>query len=68
VWLNPDGPRRWEYTPSVGITRELVAGRMFPLTIAGLDSAIRELKRPLSVTPSAHGDMRATAVTQHSPP
>jgi hypothetical protein len=67
VWLNPDEPRRWEYTPSVGLTRELVAGRMFPLTIAGLDSAIRELKRPPSVTPSAHGDPRATDVTQHSP-
>jgi hypothetical protein len=41
---------------------------MFPLSIAGLDSAIRELKRPLSVTPSARGDTRATDVTQHSPP
>jgi hypothetical protein len=68
VWLNPEEPRRWEYTPSVGITRELVGGRMFPLTIAGLDEAIRELKRPLSLTPSAYADARATSVTQQSPP
>jgi uncharacterized protein with von Willebrand factor type A (vWA) domain len=68
VWLNPEEPRRWEYTPSVGITRDLVAGRMFPLTISGLDEAIRELKRPLSLTPSAHADTGATSVTQQSPP
>jgi hypothetical protein len=41
---------------------------MFPLTIAGLDEAIRELKRPLSLTPSAYADARATSVTQQSPP
>ena len=68
IWLNPDEPRRWQYTPSVGITRELVGGRMFPLTIAGLDEAIRELKRPLSLAPSAQTGMVATSVTQQSPP
>ncbi|HEY6126030.1 MAG TPA: VWA domain-containing protein [Steroidobacteraceae bacterium] len=45
VWLNPETEDRWEWTPSVAITKELVAGRMFPLTLEGLDRAMRELKR-----------------------
>jgi hypothetical protein len=48
VWLNPEPRERWNYTPSVRITRELVGERMFPLTIEGLDAAIRELRRPLA--------------------
>ena len=45
VWLNPEEEGRWKWTPSVEITRGLVGGRMFPLTLAGLDRAMRELKR-----------------------
>jgi uncharacterized protein with von Willebrand factor type A (vWA) domain len=52
VWLNPEEPRRWEYTPSVRIARELVRDRMFPVTIQGLDSAIAALRRPLGRTGS----------------
>ena len=48
VWLNPEKPDRWEYTASVRITRELVDGRMFPVTMQGLDAAIAALRRPLS--------------------
>jgi uncharacterized protein with von Willebrand factor type A (vWA) domain len=48
VWLNPEPRERWEYTPSVRITQELTGERMFPLTLEGLDGAIRELRRPLS--------------------
>jgi uncharacterized protein with von Willebrand factor type A (vWA) domain len=44
VWLNPEPEDRWRWTPSVEITRELVEGRMFPLTLDGLDRAMRELK------------------------
>ncbi|MGH8139591.1 MAG: vWA domain-containing protein [Steroidobacteraceae bacterium] len=47
VWLNPQSLDRWEYTPSVRITRELVSERMFPVTIQGLDAAIKQLRRPL---------------------
>ncbi|HKE94546.1 MAG TPA: VWA domain-containing protein, partial [Povalibacter sp.] len=43
VWLNPEAEQRWEYTPSVRMTRELVEDRMFPLTLSGLDLAIRAL-------------------------
>jgi len=48
VWLNPEPVERWEYTPSVRITRELIGDRMFPVTMAGLDRAIAELHRPLT--------------------
>jgi uncharacterized protein with von Willebrand factor type A (vWA) domain len=48
VWLNPEPRERWEYTASVQITRELIGERMFPLTLEGLEGAIRELRRPLA--------------------
>jgi uncharacterized protein len=48
VWLNPEDPARWEYAPSLRLARGLLAGRMFPLSIAGLDRAIAELRRPLN--------------------
>jgi uncharacterized protein len=68
VWLNPEDPQRWEYTPSVRITRELIGERMFPLSIAGLDRAISELKRPLGGRSSVASDAGATSVTQGPAP
>jgi hypothetical protein len=44
VWLNPEPEDRWHYTPSIRIAQELVGERMFPLTLAGLDRAIRALR------------------------
>jgi uncharacterized protein len=44
VWLNPEPEDRWKWTPSVAITRELTGGRMFALTLGGLERAMRELK------------------------
>jgi uncharacterized protein with von Willebrand factor type A (vWA) domain len=43
AWLNPEPEERWDWTPSVKITRELVDERMYPLTIKGLDQAMRAL-------------------------
>ena len=43
VWLNPEPKERWDYTPSIKLIRELMDERMYPLTIRGLDDAIREL-------------------------
>jgi uncharacterized protein len=51
TWLNPEPEERWQWTPSIGITRSLVGGRMFPLTLAGLELAMRELKRPAAHAP-----------------
>ena len=45
VWLNPVAQKHWEYTPSIGLIQQIVSDRMYPLTLAGLDSAMRELNR-----------------------
>ena len=45
VWLNPVPEREWGYTASIGLMRQLLSGRMYPLTLDGLDRAIRELVR-----------------------
>jgi hypothetical protein len=44
AWLNPEPEDRWDYTASIGIVRQLVGDRMFPLTLDGLDRGIRALK------------------------
>ena len=51
VWLNPEPEDRWKWTPSIGITRELLAGRMLPLTLDGIDRAISELRRRTPYNP-----------------
>ena len=45
VWLNPASERHWETTASTRMIRHLIGGRMFPLTLEGLDGAMRELGR-----------------------
>jgi hypothetical protein len=44
IWLNPEPRARWDYTPSVKIIRDLMDGRMYPVTIAGLDEGIKALR------------------------
>jgi hypothetical protein len=45
VWLNPIPEEQWGYSHSIRIVREVLADRMFPLTLDGLDRAMRELTR-----------------------
>jgi uncharacterized protein len=45
VWLNPVAEKEWDYTQSIRIMRQLIGGRMYPLTLEGLDKAMRELVR-----------------------
>src|ERR1700722_8535291 len=45
VWLNAVPEKYWGGTPSIGMTRELVEDRMFPLTLGGIDQAMRRLTR-----------------------
>jgi uncharacterized protein with von Willebrand factor type A (vWA) domain len=45
VWLNPVPEKYWDGTASIGMIRRLMEGRMFPLTIDGIDRAMRELTR-----------------------
>jgi uncharacterized protein with von Willebrand factor type A (vWA) domain len=45
VWLNPVPEDEWDYTQSIRMMRQLMGGRMYPLTLDGLDRAMRELVR-----------------------
>lgn len=46
IWLNPQPEEWWEYSYSTKLVQELIgAQRMFPLTLEGVDEAIKELAR-----------------------
>jgi uncharacterized protein with von Willebrand factor type A (vWA) domain len=45
VWLNPVPEGQWDYTHSIRMMRQLMGERMYPLTLEGLDRAMRELVR-----------------------
>jgi len=45
VWLNPVPEEHWGWTPSIKMIRDIFGGRMFPLTLEGLDRAMSELMR-----------------------
>ncbi|MEO0619327.1 MAG: VWA domain-containing protein [Pseudomonadota bacterium] len=45
VWLNPVPQSSWQYTQSIGMVAQLFEDRMFPMTLEGLDGAMRELMR-----------------------
>ena len=44
IWLNPEPESRWAYTPSITMTRELMSGRMYTMTLDGLAAAVTELE------------------------
>jgi uncharacterized protein with von Willebrand factor type A (vWA) domain len=45
VWLNPVQEQYWDYTPSILMLRELVEGKMFPLTLGGLEKGMKLLSK-----------------------
>ena len=45
VWLNPVPEPYWRSTMSIGLVEQAMDGRMFPLTIDGLDRAMHRLMR-----------------------
>jgi uncharacterized protein with von Willebrand factor type A (vWA) domain len=45
AWLNPTPQDRWDYYESIGMIRNLMGRRMYPLTLQGLERAMRELTR-----------------------
>jgi len=45
VWLNPTPERHWGHSDSTAMIQQLVGGRMFPLTLDGLERAMKELAR-----------------------
>jgi uncharacterized protein len=45
VWLNPEPEQLWPYRQSIGIIRELMGERMYPMTVDGLERAMRYLSK-----------------------
>ena len=45
VWLNPVKEQYWGYTQSIHMIRQIMENRMFPLTLNGLDDAMKALSR-----------------------
>lgn len=45
AWLNPVPPEQWGYSQSTRMIRELMANRMFAMTLGGLEEAMRCLAR-----------------------
>ncbi|MFD2262689.1 VWA domain-containing protein [Lacibacterium aquatile] len=43
AWLNPGKERFWPYTPSIEMIHGLMGGRMYPVTLQGVDDAMRDL-------------------------
>jgi uncharacterized protein with von Willebrand factor type A (vWA) domain len=43
AWLNPVPQAQWPYTQSIGLMRRILSGRMYPLTLGGLDDAMRAM-------------------------
>ncbi len=45
VWLNPVPEDEWEYTQSISITRQLLEGHMYPLSLKGLEEGMSYLSK-----------------------
>ncbi len=45
VWLNPVPKDHWAWTPSIKLVEDIMDNRMYPLTLGGLDEAMKELMR-----------------------
>ncbi|WP_022955671.1 vWA domain-containing protein [Perlucidibaca piscinae] len=45
VWLNPEPEKHWGMTPSTEMTLQLLDGRMHPLTLKGIEDAMRYLSK-----------------------
>ncbi|MGH6988976.1 MAG: vWA domain-containing protein [Stellaceae bacterium] len=45
AWLNPVPEQYWDGMSSIELVRDLLEGRMYPLTLDGLDRAMRDLAR-----------------------
>lgn len=45
IWINPTPPDTWEYSSSVEITHQLVDGKMYPLSVKGIEEGMQYLSR-----------------------
>jgi uncharacterized protein with von Willebrand factor type A (vWA) domain len=45
AWINPEPQGVWQYRQSIAVIQQLVSQRMFPLTLKGLEDAMRLLSK-----------------------
>ncbi len=45
IWLNPIPESNWDYSQSCQMIKTMFEDRMYPLTLGGLDEAMKELRR-----------------------
>ena len=45
VWLNPEPQASWQYRQSISLIRTIVQDRMFPVTVSGIEQAMRLLSK-----------------------
>jgi uncharacterized protein with von Willebrand factor type A (vWA) domain len=45
IWLNPESEHSWQYRQSTSLIYNLLGGRMFPLTLDGLERGMRLLSK-----------------------
>jgi uncharacterized protein with von Willebrand factor type A (vWA) domain len=45
AWLNPEPESLWQYRQSISVIRQIMNNRMFPVTIDGLERAMRLLSK-----------------------
>ncbi len=45
AWINPEPQGVWEYRQSIAIIQQIVSNRMYPLTLKGLEEAMRVLSK-----------------------
>jgi len=45
IWFNPEPEQLWPYRQSISVIREIMESRMYPITIEGLERAMRYLSK-----------------------
>jgi uncharacterized protein with von Willebrand factor type A (vWA) domain len=45
VWLNPEPQASWQYRQSIALIRNIVQDKMFPVTVSGIEQAMRLLSK-----------------------
>lgn len=56
VWLNPVPEKHWRYVESTRLIHRQFGHRMFPLTVGGIDRAMRCLRNPTQAQPAIDAD------------
>jgi uncharacterized protein with von Willebrand factor type A (vWA) domain len=53
IWINPEPEKHWDYTESIQIIKKMMDGRMYPLTLEGLERGMRQLLRRHAAVPGS---------------